>query len=40
MGERVASPGGDIVVHGAPGRGMRVCIRVGLQPTLGKRRAA
>jgi signal transduction histidine kinase len=40
MRERVTSLGGDIVVRAAPGRGTRVCVRVGLQPTVGERRPA
>jgi PAS domain S-box-containing protein len=40
MRERVASLGGDIVVQAAPGRGTRIGVRVGLQPTIGERQPA
>lgn len=40
MRERVLSLGGNIVVQSAPGRGTRIGVRVGLQPTIGERQPA
>jgi signal transduction histidine kinase len=40
MRERVHSVGGDIVIQAAPGRGTRIGVRVGLQPTIGENQPA
>jgi len=40
MRERVHSVGGDIVIQAAPGRGTRIGVRVGLQPTIGEKQPA
>jgi PAS domain S-box-containing protein len=40
MRERVLSLGGQIVVHAAPGRGTRISVRIGLQPTMSEPRLA
>jgi PAS domain S-box-containing protein len=39
MRERVRSLGGEIVVHASPGRGTRICVRLGLAPMREKRPA-
>ena len=40
MRERVHSVGGDFVIQAAPGRGTRIGVRVGLQPTLSEKQPA
>jgi len=40
MRERIHSLGGDIVIQAAPGRGTRIGVRVGLQPTLVEKQPA